>query len=139
MVNGFTFEYAYRQVPLRSPSRTSFFTGLRPDTARVWQIGPYFRDKMPNNTGKDVITLSQYFKDIGNYWTVGSGKIRHPGSSSGGWPHTGTSEGGGDEMYGSRSEPYFFFAINMRMVDCNHPKDKIIQIMNQMALRVMSV
>ena len=47
MAYGFTFEYAYCQVPLCSPSRTSFLTGLRPDTARVWQIGPYFLDEMP--------------------------------------------------------------------------------------------
>ena len=103
MANGFTFTHAYCQGPLCSPSRTSFLTGLRPDTTRLWKIGPYFRETMPG--GKNVTTLTQYFISKG-YWAVGSGKIWHPGSSSGGWP--GTSEGGGDELYGSWSEPYFF-------------------------------
>ena len=79
MSKAVTFTHAYCQVPLCSPSRTSFLTGLRPDTARLWQIGPYFRDEMPDGSGKNVSTLSQYFKDIGDYWTVGSGKIWHPG------------------------------------------------------------
>eukprot|EP00966_Prymnesium_polylepis_P200057 4636188-Prymnesium_polylepis.1 len=43
---GTTFERAYCQVALCSPSRTSLLTGLRPDTTRVWEIGPYFRETM---------------------------------------------------------------------------------------------
>ena len=30
---------------------------------------------MINNTGKTVITLPQYFKDYGGYYTVGAGKV----------------------------------------------------------------
>lgn len=58
---------------------------------------------MPSQTGLSVVTLPQYFKSAG-YYTVGGGKIFHPGSSSGG---PSSSEGGGDEPY-SWSEPYFF-------------------------------
>ena len=32
------------QYALCSPSRTSFLTSLRPDTTRVWTIGPNFRN-----------------------------------------------------------------------------------------------
>ena len=60
---------------LCGPTRASFLTGTRPDTTRVWNIGPYFRDRMINGSGKAVITLPQYFKDYGGYWTVGSGKV----------------------------------------------------------------
>eukprot|EP01084_Bolivina_argentea_P093701 168483_1 len=80
----FTFTHAYTQQSVCSASRTSFLTGLRPDTTRVWWNGPYFRNEMINGTGKNVITLPQYFKEYGNYYTVGSGKTFHPGTASGG-------------------------------------------------------
>ena len=50
---------------------------------------------MINGSGKTVITLPQYFKDYGNYWTVGSGKIFHPGTASGG---NGSKCSFGDDM-----------------------------------------
>ena len=105
---GTTFERAYCQVALCSPSRTSLLTGLRPDTSRVYEIGPFFRNTMPNGTGADVKTLPQWTKEHG-LWTTGSGKIFHPGTSSGG----PGKEGGGDGGYpfmtnGSWSEPYYF-------------------------------
>ena len=103
-----TFIKAYCQVALCSPSRTSLLTGLRPDTSKVWTIGPYFRTTM-GHLGNKVITLPQYFKQHG-YRTTGVGKIFHPGMSSGG---PSKSEGGGDGGYpfranGSWSKPYFF-------------------------------
>ena len=69
---------AYVQEALCSPSRTSLLTGRRPDTTRIWEIGPYFR-----KVGGNFTTLPQYFKQNG-YTSVGMGKIFHPGSSSGG-------------------------------------------------------
>eukprot|EP01084_Bolivina_argentea_P028479 52920_1 len=99
----FTFTHAYTQQALCGPTRASFLTGTRPDTTRVWDIGPYFRDRMINNTGKTVITLPQYFKEFGDYYTIGSGKIFHPGSASGG----GTKCNMGDDMPYSWSEPYW--------------------------------
>eukprot|EP01084_Bolivina_argentea_P075637 137094_1 len=80
----FTFTHAYTQQAVCDPTRSSFLTGLRPDTTRVWSNGQYFRDTMINGNGKTVITLPQYFKEYGNYYTVGSGKIFHPGAASGG-------------------------------------------------------
>eukprot|EP01084_Bolivina_argentea_P131164 231563_1 len=80
----FTFTHAYTQIAVCNP------VGLRPDTTRVWNNADanknplYFRNTMINNTGKTVITLPQYFKQYGNYYTVGSGKVFHPGPNSGG-------------------------------------------------------
>ena len=99
--SGTVFTRAYCQEAVCSPSRTSLLTGLRPDSTRIWDIGPYFRHTMPN--GADVVTLSQYFKANG-YEATGGGKIWHPGSSSGG---PAKDEGGGDMPY-SWSKPYFF-------------------------------
>ena len=104
MDKSFTFTQAYTQYPLCAPTRASFLTGLRPDTTKIWSIGPYFRDTMVNNTGKTVITLPQYFKDYGNYLTIGAGKVFHCGTASGG---PSSSEGGADMPY-SWSEPYWF-------------------------------
>ncbi|XP_060581910.1 iduronate 2-sulfatase-like [Ruditapes philippinarum] len=82
-------ERAYVQEALCSPSRTSLLTGRRPDTTRVWEIGPYFRD-----VGGNFTTLPEYFK-MNGYRAVGMGKIFHPGKAS-----------GGDDPI-SWSEPYF--------------------------------
>eukprot|EP00054_Salpingoeca_dolichothecata_P035008 m.4292 g.4292 ORF g.4292 m.4292 type:complete len:519 (-) comp4965_c0_seq1:67-1623(-) len=98
---GTTFTRAYCQVAICSPSRTATLTGLRPDTSKVWKIGPYFRETM-GAAGKNVVTLPQFFKEHG-YNTTGAGKIFHPGKSSGGVG----GEGGGDMPY-SWSVPYFF-------------------------------
>ena len=77
---GTQFNRAYVSVSVCAPSRTAFLTGLRPDTTRVWTIGPYFR----NHTGMDgVKTLPQLFRDAG-YNATGAGKIFHIGTPSGG-------------------------------------------------------
>ena len=87
---GTQFNRAYVSVSVCAPSRTAFLTGLRPDTSRVWTIGPYFR----NHTGMDgVKTLPQLFRDAG-YNATGAGKIFHIGTPSGGMI---SSEGGGDQ------------------------------------------
>ena len=67
---------AYSQVPICSPSRTSFLTGRRPDTTRVYDNQEYWRD-----VGGDFTTLPQYFKDKG-YISIGLGKVFHPGRRS---------------------------------------------------------
>eukprot|EP01084_Bolivina_argentea_P053445 98111_1 len=103
ITSGFTFNNAYTQFPLCSPSRTSFLTSLRPDTTRIWEIGPYFRHTMPNNTGESVLTLPQYFKNNG-YFTIGAGKTFHGGTSSGGQG----SEGGQDVPYSWSTNTYYY-------------------------------
>ena len=66
----FTFRRAYVQQALCAPSRTVILTGRRPDSSRVWAIGPYFRD----TTLRHVVTLPQFFKQHG-YRAIGHGKI----------------------------------------------------------------
>ena len=73
-----TFLRAYTQYAFCNPSRTSFLTGLRPDITRVFDGSSYFRDPKVNINGSLIITMPQYFKQFGNYYTVGSGKIYHP-------------------------------------------------------------
>jgi iduronate 2-sulfatase len=73
-----TFTRAYCQVPLCSPSRTSLLTGLRPDTSKVWEIGPYFRTT--SALGPATVTLPQHFR-LHGYNTTGAGKVRHEPST----------------------------------------------------------
>ncbi|XP_060605009.1 iduronate 2-sulfatase-like [Ruditapes philippinarum] len=70
-------ERSYCQLAICAPSRSSLLTGRRPDTTRVYEIGPYFRE-----VGGNFTTLPQYFK-MNGYLSVGMGKVFHPGEPSG--------------------------------------------------------
>ena len=68
---------AFAQQAICSPSRSSFLTGRRPDTTRVYDLYRYFR-----KSGGNFTTIPQYFKDHG-YVSIGAGKVFHPGVASG--------------------------------------------------------
>lgn len=70
---GLTFERAYCQQAVCSPSRTSLMTGARPDTTKVWDLVTHFRAALPG-----VVTLPQHFKRHG-YFVQGIGKLYHGG------------------------------------------------------------
>jgi iduronate 2-sulfatase len=68
---GVTFDRAYCQQAVCSPTRSSLMTGTRPDTTKVWDLVTHFRVALP-----EVVTLSQHFKQNG-YFVQGMGKIYH--------------------------------------------------------------
>ncbi|NQV23657.1 MAG: sulfatase [Rhodopirellula sp.] len=71
---GLTFERAYCQQAVCNPSRSSFLTGLRPDTVGVDDLRKYFRDTAPG--GSTLVTLPQHFKNHG-YFCQDIGKLFH--------------------------------------------------------------
>jgi arylsulfatase A-like enzyme len=70
---GMVFNRAYCQQALCSPSRISLLTGRHIWTTKIYDIGPFLRETMP-----DVVTLPQHFKNHG-YFTRSLGKIYHVG------------------------------------------------------------
>lgn len=70
---GTTFDRAYCQQAVCSPSRSSLMTGRRPDATRVWDLETHFRTALP-----DAVTVAQHFKNQG-YHSQGMGKIFHGG------------------------------------------------------------
>ena len=59
------------QQAVCAPSRVSMFTGLRPDSTKVWDLKTNMRDMLP-----DVVTMPQFFSKHG-YETTGLGKLMH--------------------------------------------------------------
>lgn len=70
---GVRFDRAYAQYPVCNPSRTSFLSGLHPETTHVMVQTDVLRDTMTN-----VVYLPEHFRANG-YYTAGIGKIQHGG------------------------------------------------------------
>jgi iduronate 2-sulfatase len=71
---GLVFELAYCQQAVCNPSRSSFLTGLRPDTVGVDDLRKSFRETAPD--GMDLVTLPQHFKNQG-WFCQNIGKLFH--------------------------------------------------------------
>src|SRR6266542_3306313 len=69
---GVRFDHAYCQYPVCNPSRSSFLSGLYPDTTGVFDQMTLLRaQRVPS-----VVYLPEHFKNNG-YFTAGFGKIEH--------------------------------------------------------------
>lgn len=91
-----------------APSRTAMVTGRHSGTTRSWDLYSYWR-----NVSGDFTTIPQLFKDRG-YYSVGMGKLFHPGYASGAQPPSQGSPGSfkcarceGSDDPASWSAPYF--------------------------------
>jgi len=71
----------YVQQAVCSPTRTSLLTSRRPDRTKVFDLYSYWRNVSTNFT-----SIPQYFLEK-DYYTVGMGKIYHPGTASGAQKH----------------------------------------------------
>lgn len=97
---GVLFEHAYCQFPLCQPSRTSFLSGLRPESTRVWNLVTPTRQYVG-----DAVFLPELFRKHG-YFTAHAGKIFHTG----------------EEYEDPRS-----WGVEVRESGKNPPKDQILK------------
>src|SRR5262245_41895861 len=70
---GVRFDRAYCNYPVCNASRTSFLSGRRPDTTKVFGNGTSPRIAL----GPEFKFMPEYFHDHG-YFTASIGKISHP-------------------------------------------------------------
>jgi iduronate 2-sulfatase len=70
---GVLFRNAFVNQAICNPSRSSFMTGLRPDTTKVWNFLNHVRQTPLGQTWKSI---PQHFKENG-YFTSGGGKSFH--------------------------------------------------------------
>ena len=75
---------AHAQQALCGPSRTSFLTGRRPDTTKIYDLLRNWRDYTANFS-----SMPQFFKERG-YHSIGAGKVFHPGPSDNNDPYSWT-------------------------------------------------
>ena len=70
--SGVLFDNAHSNVPVCSPSRASFMTGILPINSKNWGFGSW----LMNETQMNSRSIPEYFKDNG-YKTYKTGKVFH--------------------------------------------------------------
>ena len=69
---GILFSNAHSNVPVCSPSRASFMTGILPTTSKNWGFGNWLKNEIQVNSQ----SIPEYFKTNG-YRTYKTGKVFH--------------------------------------------------------------
>jgi iduronate 2-sulfatase len=88
---GVRFERAYAQYPVCNPSRTSFLSGLRPETSGVMDQQTLLKQKRP-----DVVYLPEHFAAHG-YFTAAIGKVEHGWHNDAKWDLKDEIKGAGPD------------------------------------------
>jgi len=88
---GMKFQHAYCQYPVCNPSRTSFLSGLHPETTRVITQIDSIRSHLPG-----VVLMPENFRNHG-YFTAAVGKIEHGGHRDAKWDLFDEIKGGADD------------------------------------------
>ena len=105
-----TFLRAFSNQAMCGPSRTSFLTGRRPDSTKLYdQSHHYWRHF---HRSGNFTTIPQFFKDNG-YRVASFGKIFHPGRASGradDYPYSWT-----DPPYHPPSQKFKVFSFGMHL------------------------
>lgn len=91
---GVRFDRAYAQYPVCNPSRTSFLSGLHPETTGVMDQQKLLKQTMP-----EVVYLPEHFGANG-YFTAAIGKIEHGAHNDVKWDLKQESRGGPDDDEG---------------------------------------
>lgn len=95
------FDRAYCQYPLCNPSRTSFLSGLRPETTQVFNQKTVLRRENPR-----VEFLPDFFKRHG-YFVAGAGKVFHHGKpNASGFDAWDAAEGSSHEEEAAHKRRY---------------------------------
>src|SRR5439155_27248326 len=87
---GVRFDRAYCQYPVCNPSRSSFLSGLRPETTHVIDQMTLLRQQRVH----DVVYLTEHFRNNG-YFTVGIGKVEHGAHHEINWDQADDIKGAG--------------------------------------------
>lgn len=101
------FRFAFAQVAVCCPSRSSFMTGRRPNVSFVYDNGgaDFRKDGLD---GDEWHTVPGFLKDSG-WWTVGGGKTFHPNNPK---------DWDGNRSFDRQVRPYFDFSYFVKDRDC---------------------
>jgi len=111
--SGMLFTNAHCQFPVCGPSRTSVFTGYRPDTLNIFNNDAKTKDKNVQKMAADMKNslLHEYFRNNG-YKTMAAGKLMHKHV-----PLGSVDISGGHSGFGPKQKKKVNFTSNKTLTD----------------------